>query len=259
MTSIHARIPVHLHLAVDAARRRGEDKEEDPSSDPAKKDATPAALKTKSHPVSLLLQRRFPSTHPQPSALSTMRQPVDSQNHELSEDEEDHDPCKENDPSQSPSPVIESPRSPRKNILGKRPLSELPTPTDPEEGMTEFEKNIAVNQDSQSGATFYFGPPKKSPRLAVTLAVASISNKIRERTVNEDCTPGPCVNNGLSNADDEKEHLETKTPGDISEMTKIPIRGPISDAATIRPALRKVPLLGSTKGKAQPRVGIRRL
>ncbi len=258
MTSIHARIPVHLHHAVDAARRRGEE-EEHRSSDPAKKEATPAVLKMKSRPASLLLQRMFPSTHPQPSALSPMRQPVDSDDHELSEDEEDHDPCKENDPSQSPSPVIESSRSTRKNVLGKRPLSELPTPTDPEEGMRGFEMNFAVNHDIQSCAASSFGPPKKSPRLAVTLAVANISNKIREGTVDESRIPGPRVNKVPSNADDEKENLETKVPEDVSQMTKIPIRGPISDAATIRPTLRKVSHLTSTKGKAQPRVGIRRL
>ena len=260
MTSIHARIPAHLRHAVDDARRRGE--EEDRSNDRAEKEATLAALKVKSHPAPLLLQRRLPSTHPQPSALSPMRQPVDSENYELSEDEdeEEHDPCKENDPSQSPSPVIESPRSPRKNVLGKRPLSELPTPTDLEECMTESEKNIAVNQDSQSCAASSFGPPKKSPRLAVTLAVANISNRMREGTVDELCAPGLRVNNVPSGADDEKENLEmTKDTENVSERTKIPIRGPISDAATIRPTLRKVSNLGSIKGRAQPRVGIRRL
>ncbi|KAF7502622.1 hypothetical protein GJ744_005438 [Endocarpon pusillum] len=256
MTSIHARIPAHLRHAVDAARRRGE--EEDRSSDRAEKEATPAALKLNSHPASLLLQR-IPSTHPQPYALSPIRQPVDSQSYELSEDEEDHDPCKENDPSQSPSPVIESPRSPRKNVLGKRPLSELPTPTDLEEGMTESEKNIAVNQDSQSCAASSFGPPKKSPRLAVTLAVANISSRMREGTVDELCTPGPRVNNVPSGADDEKENLEAIDTESVSEMTKIPIRGSISDTAVIRPTLRKVSNLGWTKARAQPRIGLRRL
>lgn len=256
MTSIHARIPAHLRHAVDAARRRGE--EEDRSNDRAEKEATPAALKLKSHPVSLHLQR-LPSTHPQPYALSPNRQPVDSESYELSEDEEDHDPCKENDPSQCPSPVIESPRSPRKNVLGKRPLSELPTPTDLEEGMTESEKNIAVNQDSQSCAAASCGPPKKSPRLAVTLAVANISSRMREGTVDELCAPGPRVNNFPSGADDEKENLEAIDTENVSEMTKIPIRGPISDTATMRPTLRKVSNLGSTKARAQPRVGLRRL
>lgn len=173
MTSIHARIPASVRQAVDVARRRGE--EDRPSA--ASQTETPA-LGSRMNPrqMSTLLRRKLSSHISRPSPLPLVRAPEVDREQELSDGEEDHDPSKENDPSQSPSPVIQSPRSPRKNVLGKRPLSELPTPTEPEEDTTESEKNIAVNQPRE----FPFDPPKKSPRLAVMLRSANASGRLRE-------------------------------------------------------------------------------
>jgi ubiquitin-conjugating enzyme E2 S len=262
MTSIHARIPSNLKQAVDAARRRGEEAKEEQEQDhkssmAADKDISASAQRIKSRPVSALLRRKIPSARPPPLPLTT--DSAAGKNNELSDDEEDHDPCKENDPSQSPSPVLESPRSPRKNVLGKRPLSELPTPTDPEASMTESEKNIAVNQDTQASETLFSGPLKKSPRLAVATPGTNTSGRLRIEKAEDFCTNSLSALTKAPSAEEEKENFEQKDDQSLPEITKIPIRGPSSDTAALRPTLRKMSNMGSSKGKAQPRVGIRRL
>jgi ubiquitin-conjugating enzyme E2 S len=252
MTSIHARIPASLRQAVDAARSRGE---EDQSSVPSGEASTPASG-LKSRLETTLLRKRLSSHHPWPTPLPIRRDSAAGENQELSDDEEDHDPSKENDPSQSPTPVTQSPRSPRKNVLGKRPLSELPTPTEPEDGMTESEKNIAVNQASQNTTLVQSGPPKKSPRLAVALGGANASGRLREEPFGQPCSAGVIA----PSVDEEKENVEQTGSDTSSEITKIPIRvGTISDPPITRPTLRKVSNLTSSKAKGQPRVGIRRL
>jgi len=83
---------------------------------------------------------------------------------------------KENDPSLSPSPVAPVPPSPRKSILGKRPLSVLATAFDPDtvmldadgrvfDGMTASEKNIAANNDDVAQPSPY-STQRKSPKLS---------------------------------------------------------------------------------------------
>ena len=262
MTSIHARIPSNLRQAVDAARRRGEEGEQeqehdDKSSIAVDKGISASAQRIKSRPVSALLRRKIPSARPPPLPLTT--DSAADKNNELSDDEEDHDPCKENDPSQSPSPVVESPRSPRKNVLGKRPLSELPTPTDPEASMTESQTNIAVNQDTQASETLFSGPLKKSPRLAVATPGTNNFGRLRKDIAEDFCDNSLTATIKAPNAEEEKENCEQKDDQGSPEMTKIPIRGSSSDIAPVRPTLRKVSNMGSSKAKAQPRVGIRRL
>jgi ubiquitin-conjugating enzyme E2 S len=260
MTSIHARIPSNLRAAVDAARRRGEEGEQEhghESGIAADKDISATAQRIKSRPVPAPLRRQMPSARPPPLPLTT--DSAAEKNSELSDDDEDHDPCKENDPSQSPTPVMESPRSPRKNVLGKRPLSELPTPTDPEASMTESERNIAVNQDTQASEPFLSGPLKKSPRLAVAMPGTNTSGRLRKETAEDFCTNSMHATTKAPSAEEEKENVEQKDDQGVSDMTKIAIRGPSSGTTALRPTLRKVSNMGSSKGKAQPRIGIRRL
>ena len=62
--------------------------------------------------------------------------------------EVENDENAENDPSLSPSPVTFPTLSPRRPTLAKRPLSDLPTPTEPDsgdEGLSPSEQNIAAN------------------------------------------------------------------------------------------------------------------
>jgi ubiquitin-conjugating enzyme E2 S len=262
MTSIHARIPANLRQAVDAARERGE---EDQPSAPAGKEA-PVIAKMKSRPAAILLRQSLPFDHlrtwPLPLARNSeaMADADADANAELSDDDEDHEDSKENDPSQSPSPVIQSPRSPRKNALGKRPLSELPIPSDPEDEMTESERNIAVNQTNQVARTDSSDRPKKSPKLTMTSAAANIFTGLEKEVVDEAHMTDSFARPMTSRADDEKENLELEGGRSLSELTKMPIReASASGTATVRPTLRKVSNMSSSKGRQQPRVGIRRL
>lgn len=246
MTSIHARIPASLRQAVDAARRRGDDTQFAAS---AAKQAHPAEPRSMSRLGATLLQKRLAPQHSRPSPLPLSRNSVSSDNEELSEDEEeDHDPSKENDPSQSPSLVVQSPRSPRKNVLGKRPLSELPTPTDPDEGMTASEKNIPINQSSHNDTILPSTSMKKS-RLAARGGDVHVYNRLSE--TRDGCSS---TKNGLADTDDEKENGERSVGKHLPDQVKIPVR-----PATVRPTLRKVSNVVSSKAKSQPRVGIRRL
>lgn len=82
---------------------------------------------------------------------------------------------KENDPSQSPSPVMA--QSPRRPALAKRPLSDLPTPPEPDsedDGATALspsERNIVANT-----------PYLSSPLATTSAESASQSFKVTERS-----------------------------------------------------------------------------
>lgn len=120
------------------------------------------------------------TTLPQPSVSSHQTHHIDDRiqvqedpSSGEDDDEDEADACKENNPSLSPLPVS-PPRpppsamslfpngSPRRNVLGKRPLSTLPTPADPDslvdvdddglsrrdaDTMSPSEQNIANNKN----------------------------------------------------------------------------------------------------------------
>lgn len=140
MTSIHAGIPRDLVEAVAVARRRGEVPDE--------------MLK---HNKSTKAGSRVKNTKLQSTAAKTLPQRLDgsppasaNQTHsteEITSDNEDDEnsASKENDPTLSPTPVpIPSPKRPS---LGKRPLTDLPCPTEPEIelAISPSEQNIINN------------------------------------------------------------------------------------------------------------------
>jgi ubiquitin-conjugating enzyme E2 S len=257
MTSIHACIPAVLRQAVDVAKRRGEEgdssklmEEEIPSSvSRVNLRANPTHLRK-----TLPNHRSRPFPLPLPQASAASEDPVSS------DDEEDHDPTKENDPSQSPTLVVQTLRSPRKKVLGKRPLSELPTPTDPEDGMTESEKNIAVNRACQAATIDMSGPAKKSPKLAVLAVGVNASGRLREDACDVQQPIGSCMKTIMPGADEEKENANDGGNRNRLNAIKVAVGASQKSAATpARPTLRKVSNVASSKGKAQARVGIRRL
>ena len=157
MTSIHARIPPELKGAVEAAKRRGEEAgtelkeraEIRPSM--SRKPASTSGVVMKKPPHLTLVQsdstsRSISAPVPRPQATE-----------DLSEDEVEND---ENDPSLSPSPVTIPTTSPRRPTLSKRPLSDLPTPIEPESDSDDqgprpspSEQNIAANAPFYAPAT----------------------------------------------------------------------------------------------------------
>ena len=257
MTSIHARIPVDLRRAVDAARSRGEDYDSGTTTEDQRQ-ISASRVELTTHHTSL---RKTVSTYrPRPSPLPFTPSPAVSDDAALSDDEKDHDPAKENDPSQSPSLVVQTPRSPRKNVLGKRPLSELPTPTDPEDSMTDSQQNIAFNQIRQPATTNASGPAKKSPRLVASAVGVNASGRVMENACDGQQTIGSYTKAITLGADEEKENAKGDENRNSSNTIKVRVRtGQNSGAPSTRPTLRKVSNVSSSRGKPHARVGIRRL
>ena len=161
MTSIHARIPPELKDLVEAAKQRGEEpgtmRKDNVEARPsmARKPASTSSVIMKKVPQ--LTAAQSDSTARSISAPIPPSQPAD----ESSDDEVEND---ENDPSLSPSPVTVPATSPRRPAHTKRPLSDLPTPVDPDSDnasgstLSPSEQNIAANAP--------FVPPTASPSSA---------------------------------------------------------------------------------------------
>lgn len=201
MTSIHAPVPKNLVEAVAEAKNRGEGPETQNPKDakgqrrrPQAK--APSSLVDRSRSQVVLPQRPATQQH-HPQAPS--RTSHDSDEEDVASDDEAA-ASKENDPSLSPSPVSPPPPpSPRKKVLGKRPLSDLPTPTEDEFGSEEdmqyyyaekaptgSAQNIAANppaatadepfRANQNGSS---SGPRKSPKLSERGKGVNASGRIR--------------------------------------------------------------------------------
>lgn len=176
MTSIHARIPTDLSEAVLVAQRRGET-----VGAPITDDVEQQPLKpTESCKSSGVIDKNAPYvTIPSndncrnPETLH-LNQLVEHDDPSDIDTDDEASASKENDPSQSPSPV--TPPTPRKSTSIKRPLSDLPTPTESQTdeenplGITSSERNIVNNMA-------YFTPP-----FAIGTENSSKALKLAERT-----------------------------------------------------------------------------
>ncbi|KAL9121837.1 MAG: hypothetical protein Q9187_001612, partial [Circinaria calcarea] len=162
MTSIHANIPSILKEAVMEAKCRGEDKATKSNA----KDALsgPEALKQRSHG----LKSMRPSKTTKPTRVTDAP--------DLSDSETEAVASKENDPTLSPTPVSNPVPSPRRPVLGKRPLSDLPTPVESDseaeeeqcKSLNSSEQNIANNTPNLSYSTtppITTDPLYQSPKL----------------------------------------------------------------------------------------------
>ncbi|MCJ1359020.1 MAG: hypothetical protein MMC33_009020 [Icmadophila ericetorum] len=146
MTSIHAPVSSLLKEAVMRAQRRGEEESDDSTAKPQARQTLPVPPRSSSKRVETLRAPILPLLQTQ---APSQAEP------EVSDDEETLESSfKENDPSLSPSPVSPPPPNIPRPVLGKRPLSDLPTPSDPDaqselaesySGMTPSERNIAKN------------------------------------------------------------------------------------------------------------------
>ncbi len=150
MASIHARIPANLRDDVSAAKRRGEE------SDAVGRhlDHEPLANAKSCRAFGVGGNRPHHLHLSSSQGSSRLSDAIIAHTEDLNgsfdaDSEDEASASKENDPSLSPSPVaIESPRI---SISTKRPLSDLPTPTEPEcnpdnlLGMSSAEDNISIN------------------------------------------------------------------------------------------------------------------
>ncbi len=145
MTSIHARIPSRMKDVVLEAKRRGEVVG---SAVRDERDERPL-IKTKSSSSSRVVMKRTQISNSGPSGVVTSQQPMCEQCSDSDMDYDEASASKENDPSQSPSPVMA--QSPRRPTLAKRPLSDLPTPPEPDSeddgasALSPSERNIVAN------------------------------------------------------------------------------------------------------------------
>lgn len=192
MTSIHAPIPPALKDAVTEAKLRGEENRVAIEE----RDETHITQRRKEHRAQNVTMKKFVRKAGSADQLSLPPSGVladDSRN--TSEDgmSEDENESKENDPSLSPSPVNLAPPSPRKKVLGKRPLSVLstPFPEDPETdmmlvdedgdtdapSMSSSEQNISANTAPVRATASL---QRKSPKLSLLNQGVNASGRVRD-------------------------------------------------------------------------------
>ena len=265
MTSIHASIPAILLEAVAAAKSRGED--------------------TKSVPAKQASRKR---PHLALEDLSVPFQVVHDQDTDASDDEATA--SKENDPTLSLSPVYPPIPSPRRPQL-KRPLSDLPTPTETDSddgdefstGRTASERNIAANTPNLSSniarmavseysitgsnlversRSFNFAGRDRDEG-ATALMIAPFEDQTGDGTaVNEETYQPPTKR--LCSGDEKENITEAQQVKPVLSTKLVTIAGPTAKSSATG-NLRAVSNAGGSSGAtsmraiAKPRIGLRRL
>ncbi|KAF9890305.1 hypothetical protein FE257_006220 [Aspergillus nanangensis] len=208
MTSIHALVPPELKDAAREAKARGEDV--GALAIPEQEDTVARTLRSrKGIPIQSVTMKQNTRRSHRESTPPLVQQPgsqplnsisehydgVATDNDEDDESENGSNASKENDPTLSPLPVKFAPPSPRKNALGKRPLSVLTMPIDFDDpfavdeegfhheadGMTASEKNIAANCGSETYPSEPdVSPQRKSPKLSILHRGVNSSGRLRD-------------------------------------------------------------------------------
>ena len=290
MTSIHAQIPSDMKEAVLEAKRRGE------AAGTELRDEMISRPKMSGKAVSssTVVMKKLPSHLASVQAVSTGR--VQSaptgqtiSGHDIEETAADEDDeasaSKENNPSLSPSPVT-TPQSPRRPTLVKRPLSDLPTPIEPDSdcedvaGLSPSERNIANNTPNLQPSTFPPTPPATSidhTRKLPTLAERRRSVNFTSRGLQDAGAEGLAIVpfEDKSSSDDgppaakrvcsgEGKENVSEGPGEVkpAATTMRPASANVVVTKAVAGILRKAPTagaLGAGSAKGRPRVGLRRL
>ncbi|RHZ43381.1 putative ubiquitin conjugating enzyme E2 [Aspergillus thermomutatus] len=300
MTSIHAPVPPDLKTAVVEAKSRGE---EAGTVIPEHESTRSLRTRTGTRVQSLTMKMKKPT--PQTTAETSHPLPQ-SPNHNPSNQSDGHDnspqtddesdgnnrpsTSKENDPSLSPSPVKLAPPSPRKNAHGKRPLSVLTMPLDPDPDsapmdpapartadkstMTASEKNIAANHPHHAPDRDPSPQPqRKSPKLSLLNKGVNASGRVRDDVVKifEDASESLDLQSHRSddgkenhtslNGSKEMGHSARKSHPHYPSSLLAPsaaITCP-SGSKTSRAVSGSRKVSSSSMKKAKPRTGIRRL
>ncbi|KAJ5620008.1 Ubiquitin-conjugating enzyme E2 [Penicillium lagena] len=277
MTSIHAPISTDLKDAVTEAKLRGEDA----GAVFEEKDNTNFQRPRKEQRIQTVTMKKTVRTTGPTQESAAMPEDDDSEN------EDPASASKENDPSLSPTPVRLAPPSPRKNALGKRPLSSLPVPypedldsdmmlVDEDEDidspcMSSSEQNIQANT-SRSGS-----PQRKQVKLSLLNRGLNASSRVRDDLQIYEDVPELSTHDAsrrLSGDGKEnpqavlvlKEKCEMQTAKTVTPLSagSAPTRTASSLASSAAPSkvskvtagVRKV---SSGAGKPKPRIGVRRL
>lgn len=276
MTSIHARIPPELKEAVEAARHRGDVIErreicEARPSMPRKPASTSGVIMKK--PLHLTIAQADSFSRSTSAPVSRPQIVDESSDNEIENDE--------NDPSLSPSPVTIPTASPRRPSSAKRPLSDLPTPVEPEsdddddnqgQHLSPSEKNIAANTP--------FFPPSTSTSSTHSEQQEGFKLTERRRSVNfsnprsqpDNSTPTVRPFQDTEDADDADRPKKRICSGEGKEnfgeaATSPPLTAEPSRAVPLSSNVMPPKTVGGVAGprkasaaaKAKARVGLRRL
>jgi ubiquitin-conjugating enzyme E2 S len=262
MTSIHAPIPPNLRDAVLEAKRRGEEHGSGPQYEAPQR---PAPSLVSSIATSVVMKNQAMS-----SAQEAGRECENSASLgapsivDLPEDDEEDDDAKENDPSHSPSPALLSHENSRRNVLGKRPLLELPTPIDPDaidSNTTGADEKTPHGQLPTAGNDSSSEPVKKSPKLDISARNLKACGKLRQEERPSSTKDGYFMTSPTTDFGDDKENIEIVQRRTSLDATKAMTQQPAPQTSEHlpRPTLRKVSNVGSSRSRGQARVGIRRL
>lgn len=289
MTSIHAQIPPEMKEAVLEAKRRGEAagtemKEEIiPRPGMNVKFASSSSVVMKKLPSHLALTQAASARRVQSAPTSQIMGGDKSEDTEAEDD--DASASKENDPSLSPSPVT-TPQSPRRPMLAKRPLSDLPTPIEPDSdcedaaGLSPSERNIVNNTPLLPASAVvpissssFTDPTRRPSTLAERSRSVNFTSRglqdasaeglaivpFEDKTSSDDGPPATkrvCSREGKENVSEGSN--EVKPAASIMR----PASANVGSTKTSTGVVRKVPAAGAVgtgNVKARARVGLRRL
>ena len=265
MTSIHASIPSHLKEATLAARRRGEE----PGSYAPDDTEVKTKVKSKMSSSSGTMIKKHPERLTGMPLVPAPERVLQDDDCSSSEVEYEKSSSKENDPTLSPLPATE--RTARRPTMRKRPLSDLPTPIEPDcetletSHLSPSDQNIlnntfvvtkdgeleALRKDHTVSARVNF----QERGLQAVPAAELASVPLHEAQGDDGARPTKRV------CSDEEKDLMAQ----VRQVEKLPVRPAMisskSDEWKI-PAPRKASTSrsldqGSSKGKA--RIGLRRL
>ena len=260
MTSIHARIPMNLKDDVLEAKRRGETWgsrveqtfEDRPRISRKVASASKVIMKRPTKPVYLTLNAAMQSASA-PVHQSTLY--FHEIGHEVcvDEDVDEASESKENDPSLSPSPVLSS--RPRRPELKKRPLSDLPTPTEEEMwkgGLSPSEMNSIANERTGIASNAL---SCAKPQIGYTLVERSQSSNLCNIDRRKDDPPAKRLC-----SDEYKENVGTARDPLMAEMSHSSTSG--NNISVMASGIAKDGCVSNKASKAKSakaRVGLRRL
>lgn len=258
MTSIHASIPVEMKAAALAARRRGEA----PGSSSREEIDQRPTLKGKSASSSSVVMKKLPqrliATHV-PHPPRTVSPEIESD-----EEEDEASASKENDSALSPQPIPM--QSPRRPTLAKRPLSDLPCPSEDEiEGtcISPSEQNVSNNlpQSLAEASTITVTRPGSQLSERDQLANAAVRNR-KDASTHGTTTPLQDTMDAASDrpakricSDEAKENAVAEYS--MPRMTAEPSLSTSSSSSSSAPATIKLND-GIAKAKAQLPSGTRK-
>jgi ubiquitin-conjugating enzyme E2 S len=269
MTSIHAPIPPDLKDAVLEAKRRGEERGSGPHYEAAARStvsrapsiATSAVRKTQAESNTQDAGRENDNN----ALLGSLGFS------DVPDDHGEDDDAKENDPSHSPSLALLNHESSRRIVLGKRPLSELLTPIDPDSmdsdilvenySATCIEDNAPPSRPSTADNEPSSEPLKKSPKLDISARSLNTYGRVRQEDCPRSAKAEHSVPSTATDLGDDKENMQILQTPTSSDNTKATAQqtGCQAFEHPQRQTLRKVSNVGSSRLKGQARVGIRRL